>query len=180
MAFDNNVNRLQWMLSEYQAHCTSWEVSDHEPSRLIALYMKSMHRYLWCKHAISAQDGWHLEIESCNLLPIWKMTGKSTYFRLQCEFLELFYDETKTNSFFCEIMSANNFCVKYSGIAVAFDNENDYYNMLLKKTPVMPSIDVAVTRSRHVMIAHKAARELWGNTIHCKIISRTSLEHDIK
>jgi hypothetical protein len=95
MVIDNNVDRLRWILSEYQAHCTSLEVSNHEPSQLIALYMKSMCRYLRCKHAISAQDRWHLEIESCNLLPIWKMMGKSTYFRLQCEFMELFYDKIK-------------------------------------------------------------------------------------
>jgi hypothetical protein len=119
--------------------------------------MISMRRYLWCKHAISAQDGWHLKIESCNLLPIWKMTGKSMYFRLQCEFMEQFYDETKTNPIFCEIMRASNFCVKSSGRSVAFDDKNEYYNMLLKKTPVTQSIDVAVTRSHHVLIAHKAA-----------------------
>jgi hypothetical protein len=76
-------------------------------------------------------------------------------------------------------MRANNFCVKYSGRAVTFDNENEYSNMLLKKTSVTPSIDAAITRSRHVMIAHKAARELWGNPIHRKNIRETSLEHNI-
>jgi hypothetical protein len=105
--------------------------------------------------------------------------GKSIYFRLLCEFMELFYDETKINPNFCEIMRANNFCVKYSGRAVAFDDENKYCNMLLKKTPVTPSIDVAVTRSCHVMIAHKAAREMWGNPIIRKNIRGTSLEHGI-
>jgi hypothetical protein len=59
--------------------------------------------------------------------------------------MELFYDETKTDPIFFEIMRVNNFCVKYSGRAVAFDNENEYYNMLLKETPVTPSIDVAIT-----------------------------------
>jgi hypothetical protein len=58
-------------------------------------------------------------------------------------------------------MRANNFCVKNSGGAVAFDDENEYYNMLLKKTPVMLLIDVAINRSHHVMIAHKTAREMW-------------------
>jgi hypothetical protein len=140
--------------------------------------MKSMCRYLQCKHVISAQDGWNLEIESCNLLPIWKMMGKSMYFRLQREFMELFYDETKTNPIFCEIMRENNFCVKSSGRLVAFDDKNKY-NMLLKKTPVTPSIDVAVTRSHHVMIAHKAARELWGDPIFHNNIRGTSLEHNI-
>ncbi len=94
MVFDTNVDRLHWILSEYQAHHTSWDVLDNKPSQLIALCMKSMRSYLQCKHAISAQDRWHLEIESCNLLPIWKMTRKSTYFRLQCEFMELFYNQT--------------------------------------------------------------------------------------
>jgi hypothetical protein len=51
--------------------------------------------------------------------------------------------------------------------------------MLLKKTPVTPSIDVAITRSHHVVIAHKAARELWGDTIHHNNIKGTLLEHDI-
>jgi hypothetical protein len=179
MVFDTNVNRLCWIFPEYKTNCSSWKVFDNKLLQLIGLYMKNICSYIWCKHAISAQDGWHLEIESCNLLPIWKMTGKSTYFRLQCEFMELFYEETKTEPIFCEIMRANNFCVQYSGKAVAYDDENEYYNMLLKKTPGMPLIDIAITRSHNVMIAHKAAREMWGNPIICKNARGASLEHNI-
>ena len=83
-----------------------------------------MRSYLRCLCAIALHDGWHLEIESCNLLSIWKMLEKTTHMRLQCEHMEKFYDDNKVPPIYQEIMSANNFCVMSSGKAVAFDEEN--------------------------------------------------------
>jgi hypothetical protein len=96
-------------------------VSPHEPLHLIAFFLKGMRSYLRCKHAVSAQDGWLLEIESCNLLPIWKMTGKTTYLKLQCEYMETFYNDNRMPPVHCEIMRVNAFCVKTLGKSVAFD-----------------------------------------------------------
>jgi hypothetical protein len=129
---------------------------------MVALFMKSMRNYLRCKRAISHQDGWLLEIESCNLLPIWKMMNKTTYLRLQCEFMETFYNDDKMPPINREIMRANAFCVKASGKSVAFDEENEHYNCLLKRMPVTPRLDLAIMRSRHVMAGNKTAREMWG------------------
>ncbi len=130
--FENNSQRLRWVLSRYQEYRERWECSAHEPSRMVAQFMKSMRRYLRCKRAIKAHDGWHLEIESANLLRIWKVFGKTTYLRLQCEFMETFYDARKLPVIYREIMRANAFCVKQSGTAVAFDEENEHYNAILK------------------------------------------------
>jgi hypothetical protein len=82
--------------------------------------------------------------------------------RLQCEYMEKFYDNDKVPPIYQEIMRANNFCVKSPGKTVAFDKENENYNLRLKRTPVTMSLDVAIMRSCHVMIGDKAAKEMWG------------------
>jgi hypothetical protein len=66
-----------------------------------------------------------------------------------------------------EIMHANAFCVKATGGAVAFDEQNEYYNLRLKKTPVTPLLDLAIMRLHHAMVGDKAAKEMWGLTGQC-------------
>ena len=105
-------------------------------------------------------DGWHLEIKSCNLLPVWKMLGKTTYLRLQCKYMETVYNDRKSPPIYQEIMRANVFCVKLSSSVVAFDEQNKNYNLCLKKTPTTLSLDVAIMRLHHVMMGEKAAKEL--------------------
>jgi hypothetical protein len=41
-------------------------------------------------------------------------------------------------------MRANAFCVKQSGRPVAFDEENKNYNLMIKRAPVTPSLDLAI------------------------------------
>ena len=55
-------------------------------------------------------------------------------------------------------MRANSFCVKRSGAAVAFDDEIENYNQIIKKTPATPSLNIAVVRSRHVMAGRQLLR----------------------
>jgi hypothetical protein len=67
---DTNISKIRFILSIYREYRESWEHSNHEPSRMVALYLKAFRCYLRCKNAISSHDGWHLEINSCNLLPV--------------------------------------------------------------------------------------------------------------
>jgi hypothetical protein len=60
---------------------------------------------------------------------MWKMSGKTTYMRQQCEYMEKFYDNDNVPLIYPEIMRANNFCVKSSGKAVAFDKEIKNYSL---------------------------------------------------
>ena len=179
VSFDSNVHRLRHFLSKCRQYRIEWEESAHEPSRVVALFMKSMRSYLRCRRAIKAHDGWHLEIESANLLRVWKVMGKTTYLRLQCEFMETFYNGEKMPAIYREIMRVNAFCVKQSGSPVAFDEENEHYNAILKRAPVTPSLDLSIQRSRHVMIGDKAAKEVWGIPHERRTIRGTSMEDDI-
>ena len=149
------VTSLRVIIRLYQEYRDSWESSDHQPSRMVGLFLKSMRSYIRCKRAIQSHDPWHLEIESCTIMPIWKMFGKNTYLRLQCEYLETFYDDKKVAPVYREIMRANSFCVKRSGASVAFDDEIENYNRSIKKTPATPSLNIAVVRSRHVMAGER-------------------------
>ena len=54
------------------------------------------------------------------------------------------------------------FCVNLSSSVIPFDEQNENYNLCLKKTPTTSSLDVAIMRLRHVMVGNKAAKELWG------------------
>ncbi len=121
-----------------------WETSANEPSKMVATFMKTMRTYLRCRRAIQSHDGWHLKIESAKLIPVWKGFGKTMYLWLQCEFMETFYDPDKVLPIHWEIMRANAFCVKQSGRPVAFDEENKNYNLMIKRAPVTPSLDLAI------------------------------------
>jgi hypothetical protein len=59
------------------------------------------------------------------------MHQKTTYLRLQCDFMETFYDKAKVPAHIREIIRANNFCVKASSKVVAFDFQNKNYNLYL-------------------------------------------------
>jgi hypothetical protein len=65
--------------------------------------------------------------------------------------MESFYDKAKVLAHICEIMHANIFCVKASSKAVAFEFQNENYNLYLKQTPVALSIDLSIMRLHHVM-----------------------------
>jgi hypothetical protein len=161
--FESNAHRLRWMLDRYRAFRIMWETSEHEPSRMVALFLKAMRCYLRCDKAINKHDVWHLEIESANLLPIWKTFGKTNYLKIQCEFMERCYDDKLLPPIYREIMRANNFCVKSSGHAVAFDEQNENMNLRIKRCPKADSLDLAIRRSRHLIVGGKGAKELWGD-----------------
>jgi hypothetical protein len=93
--------------------------------------------------------------------------------------MEIFYDKQKVTPVLHEIMRANTLCVKSTGRAVPFGKGNKNYNPMLKRTPVTPLIDVAIARSRHVMIAAKAVKEMWGLPSTRGNIRGTSLEDNI-
>ena len=119
------------------------------------------------------------QIESCDWLSAWHMNKKSTYLRLQCDYMELFYDESKVSDYIREIMRVNCFCVKASTKAVAFDFENENYNLYLKQTPIASRLDLAILRSRHVMCGMKARIEMAGsNRYRKKQLARGASEEE--
>ena len=179
METNSNEQHLRSIIEKYKTIRESWEVSSHEPSRVVALFQKSMRSYMRCKRAINAHDSWQLEIESCEIMSLWKTFGKNTYLKLQCDYMENFYDIERVPAIDRESMRANAFCVKPSGSSVAFDEEIEHYNYILKKTPCTPYLDVAVMRSRHVIAGNKAGVEMWGVPRERSKIHGTSLEDDV-
>ncbi len=95
------------------------------------------------------------------------MSGKTMYLCLQYDYMERFYDKAKVPAYIHEIMRANNFCVKALSKVVAFDFRNKNYNLYLKRTPVSPSLELLIMRSRHVMCGMKAKIEMEGLPEYC-------------
>jgi hypothetical protein len=182
MTFDGEANRLRWIVNRYEHYRLSWEKSNHEPSRMIALFLKSMRCYFRCDTAINKHDTWHLEIESANLMPVWKMHWKTTFLKLQCEYMKCCYNNELLPPVYREIMRASNFCVKSLGRAVAFDEQNENQNLRIKKTPPTNLLELSIKQSRHVMVGDKAAKEMWGMRKPRKnadMIQGTTLESDV-
>ena len=121
---ENSGIKIRLLINRYRDFKHGWLESFHEPSKMVALFMKYMSKFMRCKNGISAHDSWILEIESCDWLSAWHMNKKSTYLRLQCDYMELFYDESKVSDYIREIMRVNCFCIKASTKAVAFDFDN--------------------------------------------------------
>ena len=126
---------------------TGWETSSHEPSRLVALFMKCIESYNRCKNAIRKEDFWALEKESNIWMGPWKVCGKSTYLREQCEYIEQVYDNTKFHPWMREMMRRNSICVLTDTMkGMAFDEVNELYNAWLKVPPASPYLSTAVNR----------------------------------
>ena len=86
--------------------------------------------------------------------------------------------QRKVPPIYREIMRANVFCVKLSSRVVAFDEQNENYNLCLKQTPTTSSLDIAIMRLCHVMAGDKAAKVLWGVPIRRDRTRGTSLAED--
>ena len=52
--------------SAYSKFLESWEVSAHEPSRMLELFINIAGRFYRCKNGVSKRDYWLLEQESCD------------------------------------------------------------------------------------------------------------------
>ena len=66
------LTRVHQLYAEFQL---SWQKSPHEPSRMVALFIKVSASYLRCKKGVHNIDFWLLEQESCEWMGPWKMLG---------------------------------------------------------------------------------------------------------
>ena len=147
---------------------SGWETSKHEPSRLVAIFMKCVESYKRCKAAIRKEDFWSLEKESNEWMGPWKVCGKTTYLREQCEYIEHVYDNNKFHPWLRELMRRNSLCVLTSTLkGMAFDEVNELYNAWLKIPPASSYLSTAVNRSKHTMAERKCSNKVWGLSFLC-------------
>ena len=153
------LKRIQQMYVEFQE---SWQNSSHEPSRMVALFIKVSASYLRCKKGVHNVDFWLLEQESCDWMGPWKMLGKTTYLRLQCIAIETLYGSDGMSPFTREVMRINRLIIlSETESGVSFDFVNELYNLWLKTPPSTPYIDTAVERSRHCIMQRICSEEIF-------------------
>ena len=63
----------------FATFCKEAEMSNDEPTRLCALFLKEIESYLRCIHGVRNQDFWLLEIEGRDWLGAYKICGKNNY-----------------------------------------------------------------------------------------------------
>ena len=154
------LKRIQHMYQKFQE---SWQNSAHEPSRMVALFIKVSASYLRCKKGVHNVDFWLLEQESCDWMGPWKMLGKSTYLRLQCMAIESLYGTEGLSPFTREVMRINRLIIlSETETGVSFDFVNELYNLWLKTPPSTPYIETAVERSRHSIMQRTCSAEIFN------------------
>ena len=159
---DTPSSFLARIRQRYNEFRESWERSPHEPSRVVLLFMKTAASIQRCKLGIRSKDFWLLEDESCAWMGPWKMCGKTTYLRQQCEKIELLYDNECMDPIQREVMRVNRIPVlSESEDGVTFDWVNELYNYWLKILPATPFIDTAVMRSRHTIVSKRCGNEIF-------------------
>jgi hypothetical protein len=93
----------------------------------------------------------------------WKMTGKSTYHREQCEQIELLYNDECMDPIQGEVRRVNRIPVLLeSEDRVAFDWVNELYNYWLKVSPATPFIETAVMHSLHTIVQNNCANKIFS------------------
>jgi hypothetical protein len=149
------------MLDSIKQYDEGWEKSPHEPSRIVALFIKYVKSYCRSKHGISNIDFWVLEKERVEWLGAWKMLNKSTYLKLTCEFIEQVYDES-LSPYFKEILRLNSIAVMTeSGKGMSMDDVNEKIMWYLKQAPFTPYIDTACKRSAHTMLEKSCNNQIF-------------------
>ena len=164
---EDNETSQSYLIRIQERYCefrTSWETSKHLPSRMVAQFLKVTASYHRCKTGVTNRDFWLMEKESCDWLGIWKLCGKTTYLRLQCEQIEKLYDDQTFLPFEREMMRLNRICVlSKSKKGVAYDFVNELYNLWLKASPPTPWIETAIARSRHCIIGKHCTNLVFNN-----------------
>ena len=112
--------------------CIEFETSDHEPSRVVAPYLKDVSSYSCCKDGIRDNNYWLLEKESCDWMGHWKQYKKKNCLRLQAEHIEKFYGEG-FDPWLRETLRRNSLCVITDRLCyVAMDEAYKIFNAWLK------------------------------------------------
>ena len=154
------LNRIH---QQYRDFVLAWETSKHEPSRMVALFIKVTSSYLRCKGGVHNVDFWLLEEESCEWMGAWKLLGKHTYLRLQCEAIEALCREEGISAYTREVMRINRLIIlSETENGVSYDFVNELYNLWLKTPPTTPFIETAIERSRHCIMQRTCSKEIFN------------------
>jgi len=125
--------------------------------------MKCVESYKRCSAAIRKEDFWSLGKESNVWMGPWKVCGKTTYLREQCEYIEQVYDNSKFHPWMREMMRRKSICVLTDTLkGMAFDEVNELYNAWLKIPPASPYLSTTVNVSKHTMAKRKCSNEVCG------------------
>ena len=150
---------LEATMTEY---FEEWENSPHEPSRMIALFLKDAASYERCSNGTRHNNYWLLEIEGCHWMGHWMQCKKKNYLRLQSEYIERFYN-VKFDAWMRETMQRNSinvFTERKRGVAM--DEACKLFNAWLKTLAATPHLSVQCKRSTHLMYERKCSGSIFG------------------
>lgn len=146
----------------FREYCESWETSDHEPSRLVALSIKFLDSYSRCRDGIRKKDFALREKEGCDWLAAFKFCGKNNYVIEACERIEKLYGP-EMKACLLETLRRNRMAVLTDGgRGMAQDEVNELVNAWLKVPPSTPYLSNVVKRSRHLAFGRKARVKVYG------------------
>ena len=74
---------LCWLQEVFDEFVTRSESAKCEPTRMVALFMKYIERWILCRDSVRIGDGLILEVEGCDWLPFWAGTGSKPQYLLE-------------------------------------------------------------------------------------------------
>ena len=155
------------MDQNFTTFCMDAELSNDEPTRLCALFLKEMESYLRGIHGVRNQDFWGLEIEGTEWLGAYKICGKTNYVTETLHRMDTLYGDDM-NDHDLEWLRMNKFFVlSEGGHAVTMDELNEFLNLWNKSCVGTSDFELFCARSKHIMALKKSSYATFGQRTNC-------------
>ena len=176
---NGDPHEVVWKLEkEYQTYCDSLEKCPCEKSRAAALFMKYTQEWILCRDGVSLGDWATLEVQGHDWLPRWFCVKKPQY-REECQRrIEKMY---ALPFWLLEYLRMNRFIRMSTGAGfISLDDFCEKHNLAQKRSTKNPDFDIVCQRSRHLSVAQRCAKEIFGDDKNKKSRSTVRVIDDVK
>jgi len=150
-----------WKLQEmYEDFIIHTEHSSCDLTRCVALFSNIADRWHMCREAVPLGDGFVLEIEGCDWLPIWAAASKAQYLLEGKRRIETMYE---LKPWLLQYLRCNHFVrLTKDGRLISLDDLCEKQNISVKDCPKDSNFESVCDRSKHTLMMELCALEFFG------------------
>ena len=167
-----------WKLQKmYQDFIIDTEHATCDLTRCVALFANIADRWHMCREAVPLGDGFVLEVEGCDWLPIWSAASKAQYLLEGKRRIETMYE---LQPWLLQYLRCNHFVrLTKDGRLISLDDLCEKQNIFVKDCPKDSNFERVCDRSEHTLMMELCALEFFGpnRSTHSMI---PNLKEDVK
>ena len=158
--------KLQQMYEDFIVHT---ERSSCDLTRCVELFANIADRWHMCREAVPLGDGFVLEVEGCDWLPIWAAASKPQYLLEGKRRIETMYE---LKPWLLQYLRCNHVVrLTKDGRFISLDDLCEKQNISVKDCPKDSDFETVCERSKHTLVMELCSLEFFGpnNSTHSMI-----------